>query len=67
MRNIVASLAALMSASLFVQLSNSAMTTLIALKLAAGGQTESDVGIISAAYAATNRSPAYFSHRGYKL
>lgn len=52
MRNIVASLAALMSASLFVQLSNSAMTTLIALKLAAGGQAESDVGIISAAYAA---------------
>ena len=47
MRSILTSLAALMSASLFVQFSNSAMNTLIPLKLAAAGQSESDVGIVS--------------------
>jgi len=52
MRSIVASLAALMSASLFVQFSNSAMSTLIPLRLAAAGQSESDVGIIAAAFSA---------------
>ena len=50
MRSILASLISLISSSFFVQFSNAAITTMVAIVIAESGGDESDVALIAAAY-----------------